>query len=237
MNGAAILFLLSVQTSAGAGFPTYTVTGSPDDGLQFDVEQFSAAAWPRVDSIIMAYARQRCAPKIAHFNGYSTTDGPITVNGKTVAGILRYKRTVLCINAAAASAPAPANFKPSAKDNATALAAFDEYFAAFDAEDLDATERISDGPATPRAIMADTMRRIKAELGVGKRVAFKSEWSINPPGQHQGAFVDILYYQTLPKGVTVCGRALFYRADTKTYRLSRNLMRPTETPAGQANPC
>lgn len=237
MISAAIFLLLSMQTAAGADFPTYTVTGSPEEGLQFDVEPFPVAVWPRVDSALMDYARRRCAPKIAHFNGYSTTSESVTMDGKTVPGI-RYKRTILCIDPVAPTAPAPANFKPSVGDAAAALEAFTAFFAAFDAEDLDLTERLSDGPPTPRGVMADNMRRMKAELGVGKRITYESEWLINPPGQHPGAFVDILYYQPLANGVTVCGRALFYRVDAKTYRMSRNLIRQAATPAtGQANPC
>ena len=55
---------------------------------------------------------------------------------------------------------------------------------------------------------------------------------------HNGVFADIFYYQRLPNDETICGRALFYRADAKTFRFSRNLVRRTATPAdGKTPPC
>lgn len=239
MTSVAAVLLLSAQASADNGLPPLTVTGSPDQGLKFAVERFPVAQWRNVDAKILVEANRRCRPKVASFNSYSVRSGNVMVNGKAVPGVLRYERTMICAAPTPKSAPAPITFDPSNDDAMTAFGAFNTYFAAVDGERVDLVERLTDGPPMPPALAVETMRAMKAEAGAGRRIPFALTWSTNAPDQpHSGIFVDIFYYQKLPGEVTICGRALFYRADAKTYRFSRNLVRQADTPTdGRTPPC
>lgn len=238
MISAAIALLLSAQASGSGDLPRYTVTGSPATGLLFDVERFPATRSLDVDRMILAEAARRCGVETAHLSGYSIEQGKMTVDRKLVPAILHYTRGILCIEPVAPAKPAPPDFKPTADDWATAVAAFEKYYAAYDAEDADSVQRMSDSPQTPRDALLQEMRSFAAEWGRGKRVPYAISWVLNPDHPHPGVFAEVIYYLHLPRNKTICGAALFYRADAQSYLLSRNLMRPFETPAGgKANPC
>lgn len=239
MKGAALLLLLSAQTPTGRGPLPITVTGSPEQGLQFVVERYPVAKMPDVEALILADANKRCSPKIAALSSFSTDEGDISVDGKVVPGVLRYRRLVLCTDPVARGLPAPADFTPSEDNTATALRAFTEYFAAFDGERVDLVQRLSDGPLMPDERLAEAMRAFKASVGSIERIPQNIVWKTNPPDQpHNGVFADISYYQNLSDNMTLCGMALFYRADAKTYRLSRNMMTQMPTPTdGKSQPC
>jgi hypothetical protein len=239
MKSTALLLLLSAQTLTDRGAPPLTVTGSPEQGLQFVVERFPFTKGPDVDAMILAEASRRCSPKVANFSSFSTTEGDLTVDGKVMPGVLRYQRMMLCADPVGRGTLAPADFKPSADDATTVLRAFAEYFAAFDNERVDMVQRLSDGPPMPDERVAEMMRSFKANVGVVERVPQYVTWKINPPDQsHNGVFADISYYQNLPDNVTLCGLALFYRVDANTYRLSRIMMHRAPTPTdGKSQPC
>lgn len=238
MKSAALLLLLFGQTAADQAVP-YTVAGSPDAGLEFVVERYPVAKMADLEAAMLADANRRCSPKIARYSSYSSNEGTIAVNGATVPAVLRYSRLMLCVDPVERGTRAPANFTPSSDDTAAALKAFDDYFAAFDAQRVDLVQRLSDGPPVSDTRVADMLRSFNADVGVVKRNPQEMHWIANPPDQpHDGVFVDIAYYQTLPNAITLCGMALFYRADATTYRLSRNMMHGVPTPAdGKSPPC
>jgi hypothetical protein len=206
-----------------ADLPSYELSGSPDDGLFFVVRNFRHEQGPDVDAMIGAEAERRCAPKIAFTSGYRSMPGKITLKGETVFGIARYERTALCVNPMKPIDPAPSDFLPTSNDESELLAAFNAYFRAFDASDIDALMPMRDYPPFPRQMVLQEATEYRLQFGQQGRTVLKTSWYPNPPELHNGIFGEVLFSQPISNSKALCGAAMFYKRAEHGFVLSRLL--------------
>lgn len=235
----AVLFALQPafgQSAPSSSLPSYEMSGSPEDGLQFEVKNFALTQGPDIEAAIEAEAKRRCAPKLAFAGNFRAWPGSVQLGGETVPGMLRFQRTMVCIDPIEPVEPAPADFRPSPDDERDALSAFHAYFKAFDSGDVDAVMRMRDVPSFPRKIVMQDMRE-NEPYGRAERIPYNTNWIANPSSQsHNGIFAEVLYYQPISKSLVLCGAAMFYRRAQHDYVLSRDMRRTAETSPGANNP-
>jgi hypothetical protein len=211
--------------------PSYELSGTPEEGLFFVVENFPLEQDADVEAMIGAEAQRRCAPKIAFPGNYRRMPGTITVKGENVVGIARYERLALCVDPMKPIAPASSVFHPTPDDESDLISTFNTYFSAFDANDVDTLLPLRDYPPFPRKVLLQEIGDYKLQHGEKRRNILKTSWYPNPPELHNGIFGEVLFSQPISDTNMLCGAAMFYRRAEHDFVLSRVLTGPIEGPS------
>jgi len=211
--------------------PSYELSGTPEDGLFFVVENFPLERDADVEAMIGAEAQRRCSPKIAFPGNYRKMPGTITVKGENVTGIVRYERLALCVDPMEPIAPVSSVFHPTPDDESDLISTFNAYFSAFDASDIDTLLPLRDYPPFPRKVLLQEISDYKIEHGEQRRTILKTSWYPNPPELHNGIFGEVLFSQPISRTITLCGAAMFYRRAEHDFVLSRVLTVRIEGPS------
>lgn len=211
--------------------PGYELSGTPEEGLFFVVKDFPLEQDADIEAMIGAEARRRCAPKIAFPGNYRRMPGTITAKGENVVGIARYERLVLCVDPMKPIAPVSSVFDPTPDDESDLISAFNAYFSAFDARDVDTLLPLRDYPPFPRKVLLQEIDDYKLQNGEQRRTILKTSWYPNPPDLHNGIFGEVLFSQPISDANTLCGAAMFYRRAEHDFVLSRVLTVPIEGPS------
>ena len=213
------------------GLPGYELSGSPEEGLLFVVENFPLEQNADVEAMIGAEAQRRCVPKIAFPGNYRRMPGTITVEGEDVVGIARYERLALCVDPMEPIAPVSSVFHPTPDDENDLVSAFNTYFSAFNAGDVDTLLPLRDYPPFPRNVIIQEISEYKLEHGEQKRTVLKTSWYPNPPELHNGIFGEVLFSQPISDTATLCGAGMFYKRAEHDFVLSRVLTARIEGPS------
>ncbi len=205
--------------SAGAN-PSVTVTAK-GTGYIATVDAFDVADEALVVAEIDRRATQLCAGKAVRWGKFGSVAKLVRKRPEASQMAGYYKQFECIAEVPRAFAAAPADWQPSAEDQAEARAFFERYYAKRDGGDFAAAAAMfSPSQGITRADLEARHRSDK--LGPGKRRMTKVTWYINPEGaDRQGVFTALDYvgdYQSLH---LYCGYLVLYRIGQGAYEIVR----------------
>jgi hypothetical protein len=212
-----ILTLLALVAQTA---PAIETNRTADGRYQLTVAPFAEARLDEVNEAVAAKAAATCGAQSVRWGSMRYT-GQVNAGGARPSGIGGYVRDFECVADVSAFAPAPADWKPSSRDEADARRATEQFYAAIDAGAPDrAAAMYESGAIRSDASWLTDLRTMTAQIGKGTRRITGSRWVPNPRGApHPGVYVRLTFVGSFPGAPVYCGSINFYRQGPGEYRV------------------
>lgn len=217
-----LISLLVASQAAAIGLPPVNIVGT-DAGYRAEVAAFPATQEAAIHAEIVRRGEDLCRGKqvkMGKFGSLTKLEKQPTPMPATISG---YSLEFRCVLSEPASyAALPADWQPSAQDEADVRRVFETYYAKRDAGEFDAAAAMFEPGVQEEPPSSEQQREFNRTLGAGRRRVAAVTWYVNrPDAPRPGAYIALDFIGDYPSLHIYCGYLMLYRAGPTRYEITR----------------